>query len=106
MLCIFSLLQNDNLSREKLTACEYVCILAEFWCHQLKRLTKPGSGGQTSSQLSRRKTYLINVTGQVKRRTRDSEVQYFNSKNVKGLFNGSEPVFKPIQRVKTLLNLY
>lgn len=48
----------------------------------------------------------INVKAQLKKRTRDSEVQYFNSKRIKGLFNGSEPPSKPMQRMETFINPY
>lgn len=47
----------------------------EFRCPHLMRLAEPGSGSQPSPRLSRRKTHLINVKGQLKKRPRDQKAQ-------------------------------
>lgn len=46
--------------------------------------------------------------GQLKKKVRDSKALYFNSKNIKVVFNGLELVFKPMQKKKkpALINLY
>lgn len=48
----------------------------------------------------------LHVKSQLKKRTRDREMQYVNSKQIEGLFNGPKPTSKPMQRIKTSINPY
>lgn len=48
----------------------------------------------------------LDVKSQLRKRPRDRDVQYANSKQIKGLFNGPKPTSKPMQRIETSIKPY
>lgn len=75
------------------------------------RLWSPDEGDKPAVELgiftAAQERDMLNK-GQLKKKVRDSKALYFNSKNIKVLFNGLELIFKLMQKNKkpALINLY
>lgn len=104
MLCFLAVLHKDDTSREKLIARECMRILA-----QNSGCVSPDEGDKPAVELgiftAAQEKDMLNK-GQLKKKVRDSKALYFNSKNIKVLFNGLELIFKPMKKKTALINLY